>query len=119
MIQRVRTGSPLTARGKTRILGFMETPLEIERISATFERAWTYTQARLPFSQVSDQIVPLLRETLTPPERAQPIEMPTEVAGAHLAPGALQREGIARLRRKLLTDQVRMLDARRGRSGDG
>ncbi len=119
MIQRVRTGSPLTAREKTRILGFMETPLELERISAIFERAWTYTQARLPFSQVSDQIVSLLRETLTPPERAQPIEMPTEVAGAHSAPGALQREGIARLRRKLLTDQVRMLDARRGRSGDG
>ena len=116
MIQLVRTGSPLTASEKTRILEFMETPLEIERISATFERAWSYTQARLPFSRVSDQVVPLLRETLTPPERAQLIEMLTEVAGAHSAPSALQREGIARLRRKLVTDQVRMLDARRDKS---
>ncbi|MBE7196676.1 MAG: TerB family tellurite resistance protein [Parafilimonas terrae] len=116
MIQIVRTGSPLTASEKTRILEFMETPLEIERISATFERAWGYTQARLPFSRVSDQIIPLLRETLTPDERAQLIAMLTQVAGAHSAPSELQREGIARLRRRLQTSPVQGLDAPRGRS---
>lgn len=116
MIQLVRTGSPLTASEKTRILEFMETPLEIERISATFERAWGYTQARLPFSQVSDQVIPLLRETLTRAERTQLIEMLTQVAGAHSAPSELQREGIARLRRRLLSDQVQIRDTRRNRS---
>jgi hypothetical protein len=58
----------------------------------------------------------LLRETLTPPERAQLIEMLIAVAGAHSPPSVLQREGIARLRRKLLPDRVRMLDVRRDKS---
>ncbi|MCJ2089211.1 TerB family tellurite resistance protein [Methylobacterium sp. E-005] len=114
MIQIVRTGSPLTASEKTRILEFMETPLQIERISATFERAWGYTQARRPFSQVSEQLVPLLRESLTPAERGDLIAMLTQVAGAHSAPSELQREGIARLRRRLLAGEARNL--RRDRS---
>ncbi|MCJ2073687.1 TerB family tellurite resistance protein [Methylobacterium sp. J-030] len=113
MIQIVRTGSPLTASEKTWILEFMETPLKIERISATFERAWGYTQARLPFSLVSDQLTPLCRETLTLAERTELIAMLTQVAGAHSAPSALQRAGIARLRRKLLAGETRALDTRR------
>lgn len=113
MIQLVRTGSPLTASEKTRILEFMERPLAVERISATFERAWGYTQARLPFSQVADPLLPLLREALTPAERSELIAMLIQVAGAHSAPSELQREGIRRLERRLLAGKVHALEARR------
>ena len=116
MIQLVRTGSPLTASEKTRILEFMETPLEIARISASFEWAWTYTQARLPFARVADPLVPLLRQTLTSAERTELIEMLNQVAGAHSAPSQLQRTGIAHLRRKLLAGAVHTIDGRRHRS---
>ena len=116
MIQLVRTGSPLTASEKTRILEFMERPLEIARISASFEWAWTYTQARLPFARVADPLVPLLRRTLTSDERAELIAMLIQVAGAHSAPSQLQRAGISRLRRKLLSGEMQTLDDRRNRS---
>lgn len=102
MIQLVRTGSPVTATEKTRILGFMEEPLGIREISSTFERAWGYTEARRPFSLVADPLIPLLREALTERERADLIDMLAKVAGAHSAPSELQREGIARLKRRLL-----------------
>ena len=116
MIQLVRTGRPLTASEKTRILEYMETPLEVERISATFERAWGYTQARLPFSHVADALAPLLRDALTPAEREQLIAMLTQVAGAHSPPSELQREGIARLKRRLLAGAGAALDPQRGES---
>ena len=116
MIQLVRTGSPLTESEKTRIFKFMETPLEIARLSASFEWAWTYTQARLPFARVADPLVPLLRRTLTGAERAELIEMLTRVAGAHSAPSQLQREGIARLRRKLQAGEVHTFEDQRNRS---
>lgn len=107
MIQLVRTGSPLTASEKTQILDYMEKPLEVDRISATFERAWGYTQARLPFSQVADALAPLLRDALTPAERGELIVMLTKVAAAHSPPSELQREGIARLKRRLLAGDGR------------
>ncbi|SDN18945.1 hypothetical protein SAMN05216360_106210 [Methylobacterium phyllostachyos] len=116
MIQLVRTGSPLTASEKTQILEFMETPLEIARISASFEWAWTYTQARLPFARVADPLVPLLRRTLTPAERTELIAMLNQVAGAHSAPSQLQREGISHLRRKLMAGEVYRLNDRQNRS---
>lgn len=116
MIQLVRTGSPLTASEKTRILELMEERLEVERISATFEKAWSYTRARLPFSQVADPLVPLLRQALTLDERADLIAMLTQVAGAHSSPSELQREGITRLRRRLLHDEARALQRRRGKT---
>ncbi|XYD11581.1 TerB family tellurite resistance protein [Methylobacterium sp. NMS12] len=109
MIQLVRTGSPLTASEKTRILEYMETPLEVDRISATFERAWGYTRARLPFSQVADALAPLLRDALTPAERGELIAMLTQVASAHSPPSELQREGIARLKRRLLVGEKPVL----------
>lgn len=102
MIQLVRTGSPLTASEKTKILDLMEERREIVRISATFETAWTYTQARLPFSRVADPLTPLLREALTRAERDELIAILTQVAGAHSAPSELQRNGIAHLKRRLL-----------------
>lgn len=86
MIQLVRTGSPLTATEKTRILEFMEQPLEIQRISAMFKDAWSYTQARLPFHEVADPLTPLLRETLTRSERIELTTLLTQVAGAHSPP---------------------------------
>ncbi|SDA26371.1 Tellurite resistance protein TerB [Methylobacterium sp. UNC378MF] len=116
MIQLVRTGSPLTASEKTRILAYMENPLEVDRISASFERAWGYTQARLPFSQVADALTPLLRDALTPAERGELITMLTQVAGAHSPPSELQREGIARLKRRLLAGEVHALVQRSGES---
>lgn len=105
MIQIVRTGSPITAAEKTRILEVMETTLELTAISATFERAWTYTQARLPFSQVADPLLPLLRDRLTAAEREQLVDMLTKVASAHSAPSELQREAIVRLRRRLAAER--------------
>lgn len=101
MIQIVRTGSPITASEKTRILEFMENPLEIGTISATFERAWRYTQERRPFSLTADPLLPLLREKLTEAERMQFVEMLTKVASAHSAPSELQREALVRLKRRL------------------
>ncbi|WP_457104412.1 TerB family tellurite resistance protein [Methylobacterium sp. P5_C11] len=112
MIQIVRTGSTLTASEKTRILEYMETPLEVDRISATFERAWGYTHARLPFSQVADALAPLLRDALTLSERTALIAMLKHVAGAHSPPSELQREGIARLKRRLLAGEGRNLERR-------
>ncbi|MEE7442367.1 MULTISPECIES: tellurite resistance TerB family protein [Methylobacterium] len=116
MIQLVRTGSPLTASEKTRILEYMERPLEVDRISATFERAWGYTQARLPFSQVADALAPLLRDALTVSERGELIAMLTQVASAHSPPSELQREGIARLKRRLLVGEGPVLVRGRGES---
>ncbi|MCJ2093544.1 TerB family tellurite resistance protein [Methylobacterium sp. J-072] len=104
MIQLVRTGSPVTASEKTRILDFMETPLGIATMSAMFERAWRYTQARLPFAQVADPLIPLLRGHLTVAERTELIDMLTKVAAAHSEPSALQREAIGRLKRRLPTE---------------
>lgn len=101
MIQIVRTGSPITASEKTRILELMESPLEIQSISATFERAWRYTQERRPFSLVADPLLPLFREKLTEAERMQLVNMLTMVASAHSAPSELQREALVRLRRRL------------------
>lgn len=101
MIQIVRTGSPVTASEKTRILELMENPLEIPSISATFERAWRYTQERRPFSLVADPLLPLFREKLTEAERMQLVDMLTKVASAYSAPSELQREALVRLKRRL------------------
>ncbi|MCJ2143029.1 TerB family tellurite resistance protein [Methylobacterium sp. E-066] len=104
MIQLVRTGSPVTAGEKTRILEFMASPLGITTMSAMFERARRYTQAHQPFSQVADPLIPLLRGQLTVAERTELIDMLTKVAGAHSEPSALQREAIGRLKERLPTE---------------
>lgn len=103
MIQLVRTGSPVTAAEKTRILELMEDPLRVEAVSAMFERAWGYTQARRPFSLVADELLPLLRDSLDERERLQLVDMLSKVAAAHSAPSELQREAIVRLKRRLLS----------------
>ncbi|KQP41166.1 hypothetical protein ASF49_17445 [Methylobacterium sp. Leaf104] len=100
MIQIVRTGSPVTAAEKTKILEFMESPLDVESISAMFERAWRLTEARRPFSLVADELLPLLRDSLTEAERQQFIQMLSAVAGAHSPVSELQREAIVRLKRR-------------------
>lgn len=117
LIQIVRTGSPITAAEKTRILELMETPLKVEAISRMFERAWAYTQPRLPFSQVADPLVPLLRARLTEAERLQFVEMLKSVASAHSAPSELQREALVRLRRRLVAGQPTLAATRTGNSG--
>jgi len=117
LIQIVRTGSPITAAEKTRILELMERPLEIEAISRMFERAWAYTQARHPFSQIADPLVPLLKARLTEAERLQFVEMLRSVAAAHSAPSELQREALARLKRRLVTDRPTLVVSRTGDHG--
>lgn len=117
MIQIVRTGSPVTASEKTRILELMENPLEIPTISATFERAWRYTQERRPFSLVADPLLPLLRERLTEDERMQFVEMLTKVASAHSAPSELQREALVRLKRRLSGAAPALRTSRAGNFG--
>ncbi|WP_029006356.1 TerB family tellurite resistance protein [Azorhizobium doebereinerae] len=106
MIQLVRTGSPVTASEKTKILEFMEDPLGLEAISAAFEQAWGYTQPRYPFSQVADVLTPLLRQKLTPEERTDLIAMLNQVASAHSAPSELQSEGIVRLKKRLMAEDT-------------
>ncbi|MFJ7437521.1 TerB family tellurite resistance protein [Methylorubrum thiocyanatum] len=117
MIQIVRTGSPITASEKTRILEFMENPLEIQTISATFERAWRYTQERRPFSLVADPLLPLFREKLTGEERVQFVDMLTQVASAHSAPSELQREALVRLKRRLIAGKPELAASRAGHFG--
>jgi uncharacterized tellurite resistance protein B-like protein len=117
MIQLVRTGSPVTAAEKTQILELMEDPLGIENVSAAFERAWDYTQARRPFSLVADELLPLLRESLTDQERKQFIEMLGKVAGAHSSPSELQREAIARLKRRFASGTPALKTSRAGDFG--
>ena len=114
MIQIVRTGSPVAASEKTQILEFMESPLEVREISAMFERAWAYTEARRPFSLVADPLISLLREALTLNERTEFVAMLTKVAGAHSTPSELQREGIVRLKRRLTAAAPSLAVGRRG-----
>lgn len=114
MVQIVRTGSPVTAAEKTQILAFLETPLQVENAPALFERAWTYTQERRPFSLVADELLPLLRDALTPEERLELVAMLTKVAGAHSSPSELQREAVARLKRRLLADRPALAASRSG-----
>ena len=101
MIQLVRSGSPVTAQEKTAIMEQMEGSLGIQNVSAMFEQAWGYTTPRTFFSNVSDQLLPLLRERLDQGERMQLVDMLGKVAGAYGEPGELQLEGIARLKRRL------------------
>lgn len=117
MIQLVRTGSPVTAAEKTQILELMESPLAVENVSAMFERAWGYTQARQPFSIVADELLPVLRESLTEPERQQLLDMLARVAGAHSAPSELQREALVRLKRRLMSTTLNLRTSRTGDYG--
>ncbi|MBX9934089.1 MAG: TerB family tellurite resistance protein [Methylobacterium sp.] len=103
MIQLVRTGSPITAAEKASILSFMEDPLEIEQVTAFYDRAWGYTEHRRPFSLVADELLPLLREKLTEPERLHLVEMLSAVASAHSPASDLQGEALVRLKRRLIS----------------
>lgn len=102
MIQIVRTGSPVTASEKTRILEFMENPLKISSISTMFERAWPYTAARMPFARIADDLVPLLCRQLTRAERLDLVDMLTQVAEAHSPASDLQGAAILRLKGRLV-----------------
>lgn len=54
---------------------------------------------------MSDPLIPLLRSRLSVDERMELITMLTQVASAHSAPSELQREGIARLKNRLLAGE--------------
>lgn len=82
MIQLVRTGTPVTAAEKTRILELMDHPLGIGNVSEMFERAWSYTQPRMPFMNCASEMLPMLKERLGAAERRQLIDMLSSVAGA-------------------------------------
>lgn len=117
MIQLVRTGSPVTASEKNRILTLMKDSLGVEDVEGTFERAWSYTEPRRPFSLAADPLLPLLREALTEAERRDLVDMLGSVAGAHSAPSELQREGIVRLKRRLIAEAPRLAATRSGDFG--
>ncbi|GEO98055.1 hypothetical protein [Methylobacterium haplocladii] len=51
---------------------------------------------------MADELLPLLRESLTESERRHLVDMLNRVAGAHSSPSELQREAVARLKRRLL-----------------
>jgi hypothetical protein len=79
MIQLVRIGSPVTATGKTRVL-------ELMRNRETFpvrSRAPGPIRRRVFYSAVADQLTPMLRKKIEPPERPQPIDMLKAAASAY------------------------------------
>jgi len=102
MIQLVRTGSPVTAAEKAKIMELMEHPLQIKNIPGMFQKAWTYTEPRRPFSLAADELQPLLRKSLNDDECTELLDMLRQVAGAYSEPGELQAEAIVRLKRRLL-----------------
>ena len=102
MIQLVRTGSPVTAAEKTKILELMDDPLQIPDASAMFERAWGYTLPRTFFSNTADELLPLLVDRLTIEERRQLIILLTDVANAYNVASELQSAAINRLEKRLL-----------------
>lgn len=102
MIQLVRTGSPVTATEKTKILELMEDPLGIKDASAMFEKAWGYTQPRAFFSNYADELLPLLVDRLAIDERRQLISMLTDVASAYSEASELQTAAINRLEKRLI-----------------
>ncbi|GJE16802.1 tellurite resistance TerB family protein [Methylobacterium marchantiae] len=117
MLQVARTGSPVTAAEKSRILEFMRDPLEVEAISAMYEVAWSYTQARRPFPLLAGELLPLLRETLTPDERLQLVDMLIAVASAHSEMGELQHKAITQFREDLMAASPALKASRAGDSG--
>ncbi|CAO4177861.1 tellurite resistance TerB family protein [Methylorubrum populi] len=102
MIQIVRTGNPLTVSEKSRILAFMEHPLEMTSLASAFEEAWRYTEARRPFLLTAEPLLPLFREQLTEAERVEFVGMLTSVASAHSEISELQRVALTRFRHRLL-----------------
>jgi uncharacterized tellurite resistance protein B-like protein len=102
MIQLVRTGTPVTAQEKTKILELMEESMRIANSSAVFEQAWAYTTPRGFFSSVADELIPMLRERLDIAARGELIAMLTQVADALNGASDLQLEAIARLKNRLL-----------------
>lgn len=103
MIQLVRTGAPVTASEKTKILDLLEDPLNVDNPAAMFERAWGYTESRGQFSRTADELLAFLRRQLTPEERLQLIGMLRQVANAYVEAGELQIEAIERLKRRLMS----------------
>lgn len=104
MIQLVRTGAPVTADEKMKILELISETLQIEDPDALFRKAWTYTKQRGFFSPMADELAPMLRERLTRRERLQLIDMLQQTASAYGEPSELQVGMIARLKRQLVQD---------------
>jgi uncharacterized tellurite resistance protein B-like protein len=102
MIQLVRTGAPVTADEKLKILELITGTLKIEDPDAMFQKAWRYTRNRGFFSPVADEMVPMLRERLTKHERLQLIDMLQQTASAYGEPSELQAGMIARVKRQLV-----------------
>ena len=102
MLQLVRTGAPVTAAEKTQIMELMENPLQISNIETIFVRAWSYTEQNRVFSPIADELVPVLRNKLTPDERLQLIDMLKTVSTAYGDASELQIEAINRLKRRLM-----------------
>lgn len=102
MIQIVRSDGAMTAEEKNLILDRLASPIGAADPQALFERAWRLTAQQAFFSQVSDQLAPMLRERLTRQEQEDLIAMLTQVASARGEPSELQRSSIARISKRLL-----------------
>jgi uncharacterized tellurite resistance protein B-like protein len=104
MIQLVRTGTPMTADEKMKIIELMRDPLQIEDPDAMFKKAWQYTQNRVFFSPMAEEMVPMLRARLTKAERLQLIDMLQQTASAYGEASELQTGMISRLKRQMIAD---------------
>ncbi|QND50771.1 TerB family tellurite resistance protein [Phyllobacterium sp. 628] len=101
MIQLVRTGTPLMADEKLKIMELMSEPLQIADPDSMFKRAWQYTKHRGFFSSMADDMVPMLRARLTRRERSQLIDMLRQTASAYGEESELQESMVARLKLQL------------------
>lgn len=101
MQQLVRTGAPVTAAEKTRIMELMEQPLGIANIEQIFVRAWSYTEQNRAFMPVAEELMPLLRAKLSRDECFDLVDMLKQVANAYGEASELQAEAIDRFKRRL------------------
>ncbi|WP_020177471.1 TerB family tellurite resistance protein [Methylopila sp. M107] len=101
MIQLVRSEGAMTAEEKETILARLADPIGAADPQALFEQAWRMTAQEAFFSLVSDEVTPMLKERLTPPQQADLIEMLRQVAALRDGPSELQRSSIARFAKRL------------------
>ena len=101
MIQLVRTGSPITAAERSTIHANMRDRMQVEDTEAMFRRAFGYTRERAFFSIFAEELGPLLRSKLDAQERADLLDMLSEVASAYGEASKLQAGSLVRMRKIL------------------
>ena len=104
MLQLLRGGSHVTAAEKKRVIGFMEEPLRIADVEATYANAWALTDPTRALGPVADDLVPVLRRTLERREQLDLVDMLKAVANAYGEASAAQSEAIDQFRRRLMAE---------------